>query len=149
MMHQSEVTNAQIAPRFLGLMMTLLGPSDSEGNWRGTGTGTDPMLMLSYFSIANVIWCLTFLTKLNRSSFSHPSERTHQITSTSMIYAIDFWEKNKESPLAPSYTNKELADRFNDYFINKIIKICTNLTGKHQHLPLNVETPAPPRDTEA
>ena len=42
------------------------------------------------------------------------------------------------------YTNKELADRFNDYFIDKTIKICTNITRKCQHLPLNVETPAPP-----
>ena len=50
----------------------------------------------------------------------------------------------KESPLPPDYTNKELADRFDNYFIKKIIKIHTNLTGKCQHLPLNVETPAPP-----
>ena len=52
--------------------------------------------------------------------------------------------KTKDTPLPPGYTNKELADRVNNYFIDKIIKICTDLTGKHQHLPPNVDTPAPP-----
>ena len=52
--------------------------------------------------------------------------------------------RTKESPLPPGYTNKELADRFNNYFIDKIVKICTDLIGKHQHLPLHVEISAPP-----
>ena len=45
--------------------------------------------------------------------------------------------------MPPSYTNKELADRFNNYFIDKIIKISTDLIGKCQHPPPYVEIPAP------
>ena len=47
-------------PRFPGLMMTLLKPSDSEGTLRGSGIGIDPMWMLSNYSIASVNVCLTF-----------------------------------------------------------------------------------------
>ena len=61
------------------------------------------------------------------------------------VICIRLLGKTKESPLPPGYTNKELADRFNNYFIYKIIKIHTNLTGKCQHLPPNVEIPAPQR----
>ena len=51
--------------------------------------------------------------------------------------------RTKESPLPPGYTNKELADRFNNYFIDKIVKNCADLIGKRQHLPPYVEIPAP------
>ena len=40
-------------------------------------------------------------------------------------------------------TNKDLAYRFNNFFIDKITKIRNDLIGKQQHLPLYVETPAP------
>ena len=40
-------------------------------------------------------------------------------------------------------TNKDLAYRFNNFFIDKITKIHNDLIGRQQHLPLYVETPAP------
>ena len=40
-------------------------------------------------------------------------------------------------------TNKDLAYRFNNFFIDKITKIRNDLIGKQQQLPFYVETPAP------
>ena len=51
--------------------------------------------------------------------------------------------RTKDSPMPPGVTNKDLAYRFNNFFIDKITKICNDLIGKQQHLPLYVETPAP------
>ena len=45
--------------------------------------------------------------------------------------------------MPPGVTNKDLAYRFNNFFIDKITKIHNDLTGKQQHLPLYMETPAP------
>ena len=45
--------------------------------------------------------------------------------------------------MPPGVTNKVLAHRFNSFSIDKITKICNDLIGKQQHLPLYVETPAP------
>ena len=45
--------------------------------------------------------------------------------------------------MPPGVTNKDLAYRFNNFFIDKITKIRNDLIGKQQHLPLYVETPAP------
>ena len=45
--------------------------------------------------------------------------------------------------MPPGFTNKDLAYRFNNFFIDKITKICNDLIGKQQHLPPYVETPAP------
>ena len=57
--------------------------------------------------------------------------------------------RTKDSPLPPGITNKDLADRFNNYFIDKIVKIHTDLIGKHQHLPPYVEKPAPQGHTSS
>ena len=46
--------------------------------------------------------------------------------------------------MPPGIPNKDLAVRFNNYFIQKIANICTDLIQNHQHLPLYVERPAPP-----
>ena len=51
--------------------------------------------------------------------------------------------RTKDSPMPPGVTNKDLACRFNNFFIDKITKIRNDLIGKQQHLPLYVETPAP------
>ena len=51
--------------------------------------------------------------------------------------------RTKDLPLLPGITNKDLANRFNNYFIEEIANICTELIGKHQHLPPYVEIPAP------
>ena len=51
--------------------------------------------------------------------------------------------RTKDSPMPPGVTNKDLACRFNNFFIDKITKICNDLIGKQQHLPLYVKTPAP------
>ena len=42
-MHLSKVKNSQVTPRSPGLTVTLLKPSDTEDNLRGTGTRTIPM----------------------------------------------------------------------------------------------------------
>ena len=42
--------------------------------------------------------------------------------------------RNKDLPLPPNCTNKELADRFNTFFINKITKIRHGLENKIQEL---------------
>ena len=52
--------------------------------------------------------------------------------------------RSKDSPLPPGISNKDLAVRFNNYFIEKIANICTDLFGKHQLLPPYVERLAPP-----
>ena len=52
--------------------------------------------------------------------------------------------RSKDSPLPPGIPNKDLAVRFNNYFIEKIAKICTDLIGKCQHLPHYVEILVPP-----
>ena len=52
--------------------------------------------------------------------------------------------RSKDSLLPPGISNKDLAVRFNNYFIQKIANICTDLTEKHQHLPPYVERSAPP-----
>ena len=51
--------------------------------------------------------------------------------------------RTKESLLPSGYTNQELADRVNNYFIDKIVKIPTNLIERCQHLPPYVDIPAP------
>ena len=51
--------------------------------------------------------------------------------------------RTKDSPMPPGVTNKDLAYRFNNFFIDKITKIHNDLIWKQQHLPLYVETPAP------
>ena len=52
--------------------------------------------------------------------------------------------RTKESSLPPGYTNQELAHRVNNYFIDKIAKVSTNLTEKHHHLPPYGEIPVAP-----
>ena len=52
--------------------------------------------------------------------------------------------RSKDSPLPPGISNKDLAVRFNNYFIEKIAKICSDLIGKWQQLPPYIEIPAPP-----
>ena len=52
--------------------------------------------------------------------------------------------RTKDSPMPPGVTNKDLAYRFNNFFIDKITKICNDLIVKEQHLPTYVEIPAPP-----
>ena len=52
--------------------------------------------------------------------------------------------QTKGSPLLSGYTNQELADKFNNYFTDKIAMICTNLTKKCQHLPPYMEITAAP-----
>ena len=46
--------------------------------------------------------------------------------------------------MPPGISNKDLAVRFNHYFIEKLTKICTDLIGKCQHLPPYVEILASP-----
>ena len=55
--------------------------------------------------------------------------------------------RTKESPLPPGFTNQELADRFNDYFIDKIFKIRLVFLEKCSHLPNYVEVEAAPNIT--
>ena len=43
--------------------------------------------------------------------------------------------RSKDSPLPFGISDKDLAVRFNNYFIEKIANICTDLIGKHQLLP--------------
>ena len=52
--------------------------------------------------------------------------------------------RSKDSPLLPGISNNDLAVRFNNYFIQKIANIHTDLIDKHQYLPPYVETSAPP-----
>ena len=75
---------------------------------------------------------LTFITE-NPSNYKH-------------IYEIcdHLLGRSKDSPLPPGIPNKDLAVRFNNYFIQKISNVCTDLIEKHQHLPPNAERPASP-----
>ena len=52
--------------------------------------------------------------------------------------------RSKDSPLPPGIPSKDLAVSFNNYFIEKSAKICSDLTGKHQQLPPYIEILAPP-----
>ena len=49
----------------------------------------------------------------------------------------------KDSPFPPGIPNKDLAVSFNNYIIEKIAKICSDLIGKHQQLPPYIELLAP------
>ena len=60
-----------------------------------------------------------------------------------MKYVITFSAEPKIHPCPKVLQNKDLAYRFNNFFIDKITKICNDLIGKQQHLPLYEETPAP------
>ena len=51
--------------------------------------------------------------------------------------------RSKDSPLPNGIPNKDLAVSFNNYFIEKIAKICSDLAGKHQQLPPYIELLAP------
>ena len=55
--------------------------------------------------------------------------------------------RTKESPLPPGFTNKELADRFNNYFIDKIAKIRLILLEICSQLPKYIEVEAAPSTT--
>ena len=74
------------------------------------------------------------------------SSTTENLLNSKHIYDVcnHLLGRTKESPLPPGYTNQELVDRFNNYFIDKTVKICTNLAERCQHLPPYVEIPAPP-----
>ena len=48
------------------------------------------------------------------------------------------------SPLPSGISNKDLAVSFNNYLIENIAKICSDLIGKCQQLPPYIEIPAPP-----
>ena len=52
--------------------------------------------------------------------------------------------RSKDTPLPPGKLNKDLAVSFNNYFIEKIAKICSDLIRKHLQLPPYIETQAPP-----
>ena len=52
--------------------------------------------------------------------------------------------RTKESSLPPGFTNQELADRFNNFFIDKMAKIRSVLLEKHSHLPNYAEVEAAP-----
>ena len=52
--------------------------------------------------------------------------------------------RSKDLPLPPGIVNNDLAVRFNNYFIQKIANICTDLIDKHQYLPPYIERSAPP-----
>ena len=51
---------------------------------------------------------------------------------------------SKDSPLPPDISNKDLAVRFNNYFIEKIAKIHSDLIEKCQQLPHCIEILSPP-----
>ena len=52
--------------------------------------------------------------------------------------------RSKDSPLPPGIPNKDLAVSFNNYFIEKIAKIHSDLIGKCQQLPPYIKILAPP-----
>ena len=52
--------------------------------------------------------------------------------------------RSKDSPLPPGIPNKDLSVSFNNYFIEKIVKICSDLIRKCQQLPPYIEILAPP-----
>ena len=100
--------------------------------------------MLSRHSIANVGSCPIFLDKAKHEFFftfitANSSNYKHIYDACNHLLG-----RTKESPLPPGCTNQEIAERFNNYFIDRIAKICTNLTEKHQYLLPYVEIPAAP-----
>ena len=52
--------------------------------------------------------------------------------------------RSKDTPLPPGIPNKDLAVSFNNYFIETIAKIGSDLIRKHLQLPPYIETQAPP-----
>ena len=73
-----------------------------------------------------------------------PLLRIPQTTNVSMRFVITCLEDLKIHPLPPGIPNKDLAVRFNNYFIQEIANIHTDLIQNCQHLPLYAERPAPP-----
>ena len=65
-------------------------------------------------------------------------------SNTFMRFATIYLADQRISPLPPGIPNKDLAVSFNNYFIEKIAKICSDLIGKHQQLPPYIKILAPP-----
>ena len=61
-----------------------------------------------------------------------------------MRYVTTYLADLMHSPLPPGISSKDIAVNFNNYFIEKIAKICSDLIRKHQQLPPYIEIPAPP-----
>ena len=81
---------------------------------------------------SRVIFVLTSITK-NSSNFKCIHEICNHLIG-----------RSKDSPLPPGISNKDLAVRFSNYFIEKIAKICSDLIGNLQQLPPYIEILAPP-----
>ena len=137
-----KVRNVLTAPGFPGSTKKLLKPSDSPGTLRGFGIGTNLIwrLLLFFFVNANS----NFLDKAEWKFFL--TSITENSSNYKHIYEIcnHLLGRSKDSPLPPGIPNKDLAVRFNNYFIQKIANIHTDLIEKHQHLPPYPERPAPP-----
>ena len=139
----SKVRNVLTTPGFPGSTMKLLKPSDSAGTWRGSGIGTNliwgfcslPRSTPTRIKLLEKAQWKFFLTSITEN----PSDYKH-------IYEIcnHLLGRSKDSPLPPGISNNDLAVRFNNYFIQKIANICTDLIEKCQHLPPYIERSAPP-----
>ena len=88
-------------------------------------------LVLNLLDKAERKFFLTSITE-NSSKYKHIYEICNHLLG-----------RSKDSPLPPGVSNNDLAVRFNNYFIEKIANICTDLIWKHQLLPPYVERPAP------
>ena len=130
--------NVPTDPVFPGLTKKLLRPSNTKGTLREYGIGTSQIGKPLLFFTVNADLYQTFWTKQGRNFFSLPSLRTLQTTNTFMKYVTTY------SPLPPGISNKDLAVIFNNYFIEKIAKISSDLIRNHQQLPPYIEILAPP-----
>ena len=130
----SKATNVLTTIRFPGSMKGLPRPSDSKGTLRGTwhrdrsNVEAFTLFHHQHQPVSNLLdkaeWEF-FLTSITENSLNYK-----------WIYDIcnHLLGRTKDSPLPPGITNKDLTNKFNKYFIEKTVKICTDLIGKHQQL---------------
>ena len=97
--------------------------------------------MLSFTLNAN-LW-QTFLTKLSRNSFLLQLLRTLPTINAFMRFVTIYLADPRTHLYLPGIPNKDLAVSFNNYFIKKIAKICSDLIEKCLHLPPYIETQVP------
>ena len=128
--------NVPTDPVFPGLTKKLLRPSDTKGTLREYGIGTSRIGKPLLFFTVNANLYQTFWTKQSENSFSLLSLRTLLTANAFRRYVTTY--------LPPGISNKDLAVRFKNYFIEKIAKICSDLIRKHQQLPPYIEILAPP-----
>ena len=102
--------------------------SGSAGNWSESGCGTrlTQINIMIFFSQHRLVLNLLFSTEMKYylDTFCEHRRNTKQVFKV----CDSLLGRGKEPSLLPGFTNQELADNFNDFFITKITNIRSDLS---------------------